>query len=258
MLYYEKERCVHMIIDLGIIKFLKDAPNSAYEILKIEFLYNSNKLEGSTFTKENLEKYLQQNIIEGSHKLDDVYETINSTQLFDFVVLTLGEPLSKRLILEFHRMLKDKTLDYERGFAGCWKKIPNMISGVDLKLAQPWEVDIKMDELISKWELSQKTFEDIIEFHAKFENIHPFQDGNGRIGRFIMLKQCLESEVDLILIDDHYSKEYKQALYLAQSKNDYHQLIDIFEQCQKLLDEKLSFLKETIEYMRNNDIGMNS
>lgn len=127
-----------------------------------------------------------------------------------------------------------------------------------MKLAQPWEVDIKMDELISQWNSSQKTFKDIIEFHAKFENIHPFQDGNGRIGRFIMLKQCLENDIDLILIDDHYSSEYKQALYLAQSNNDYQPLIDIFNQCQKLLDEKLSFLKETIEYMKEHDIGMNS
>ena len=243
-----------MIIGTKTIKFLKDTPNSAYETIKTEFLYHSNKLEGSTFTKENLEKYLQQNIIEGSHMIDDVYETINSTKLFDFVVETLNEPLSKRLVLEFHRMLKDKTLDFERGFAGCWKKIPNMISGIDLRLEQPWEVDIKMDELISKWESSQRTFKDIIEFHAQFENIHPFQDGNGRIGRFIMLKQCLENDVDLILIDDHYSKEYKQALYLAQSKNDYQLLLEIFEQCQKLLDKKLFFLKETIDYMKKYNI----
>lgn len=247
-----------MIISSDVIKFLKDTPNSAYESIKTEFLYHSNKLEGSTFTKENLEKYLQQNIIEGSHKTDDVYETINSTQLFDFVVLTLGEPLSKRLILEFHRMLKKNTLDYERGFAGCWKKIPNMISGVDLKLAQPWEVDLKIDELILNWEESKKDFDDIIKFHATFENIHPFQDGNGRIGRFIMLKQCIENDIDLILIDDHYSKEYKQALYLAQSKNNYNQLNDIFKQCQKLLDDKLSFLKETIDYIKKYDVELNT
>ncbi len=69
-----------------------------------------------------------------------------------------------------------------------------------------------------------------------------------------MLKQCLENDVDLILIDDHYSKEYKQALYLAQSKNDYQLLIEIFEQCQKLLDKKLFFLKETIDYMKKYNI----
>ena len=95
-----------MIISSQMIMYLKNTPNSAYESIKTEFLYHSNKLEGSTFTKENLEKYLQQNIIEGSHRIDDVYETINSVKLFDFVVETLNEPLSKRLILEFHRMLK--------------------------------------------------------------------------------------------------------------------------------------------------------
>ena len=193
-----------MIISSQMIMYLKNTPNSAYESIKTEFLYHSNKLEGSTFTKENLEKYLQQNIIEGSHRIDDVYETINSVKLFDFVVETLNEPLSKRLILEFHRMLKDKTLDHERGFAGCWKKIPNMISGVDLKLAQPWEVDIKIEELLLKWELSSKLLQDIVEFHARFENIHPFQDGNGRIGRFLMFKQCIENKVNLVLIDEAF------------------------------------------------------
>ena len=247
-----------MIISSQMIMYLKNTPNSAYESIKTEFLYHSNKLEGSTFTKENLEKYLQQNIIEGSHRIDDVYETINSVKLFDFVVETLNEHLSKRLILEFHRMLKDKTLDHERGFAGCWKKIPNMISGVDLKLAQPWEVDIKIEELLLKWELSSKSLQDIVEFHARFENIHPFQDGNGRIGRFLMFKQCIENKVNLVLIDDYYSKEYKEALYIAQSKKDMSELLKIFEKCQNLLDEKLSFLKETIEYMQKYDIGMDS
>lgn len=246
-----------MILTTEVLKFLKDTPNSAYESVKTEFLYHSNKLEGSTFTKENLEKYLQDNIIEGSHKIDDVYETINSTRLFDFVVDTLEEPLSERLMLEFHRMLKDKTLDYERGFAGCWKKIPNIISGVDLKLAQPWEVESKIEELLKQWEESNKTFEDIIKFHAQFENIHPYQDGNGRIGRFIMLKQCVENGEDLILIDDQYSAEYKKALYIAQSQKDYTMLRDIFKKCQSLLDQKLEFLKETIEYINQNQILMN-
>lgn len=246
-----------MILTTEVLKFLKDTPNSAYESVKTEFLYHSNKLEGSTFTKENLEKYLQDNIIEGSHKIDDVYETINSTRLFDFVVDTLEEPLSKRLMLEFHRMLKDKTLDFERGFAGCWKKIPNMISGVDLKLAQPWDVESKIEELLKQWEDSNKAFEDIIKFHAQFENIHPYQDGNGRIGRFIMLKQCVENGVDLILIDDQYSMEYKKALYIAQSQKDYAMLSDIFIKCQSLLEQKLEFLKETIEYLNQNPIKIN-
>ncbi|MEG0094267.1 MAG: hypothetical protein RR673_09245, partial [Erysipelotrichaceae bacterium] len=75
-----------MILNSTELIFLKNTPNSAYDSVKTEFLYHSNKLEGSTFTRENLEKYLLENIVEGSHEIDDVYETINSTKLFDFVV----------------------------------------------------------------------------------------------------------------------------------------------------------------------------
>lgn len=101
---------------------------------------------------------------------------------------------------------------------GSWKKIPNLISSVDLKLVQPWELDTRIEELFLQWEASSKSLHNIAEFHAKFENILPFQDGNGRFGRFLMLKQCVENDIDLILIDDHYSKEYKGALYNAQIK----------------------------------------
>ena len=246
-----------MIIDAKTIQFLKDTPNSAYQSVKTEFLYHSNKLEGSTFSKENLEKYLNEQIIEGSHKIDDVLETTNSTDLFDYVVETLGEPLSRRLILDLHRMLKDRTLDHERGFAGCWKKIPNQISGVDLKLAEPWEVEGRMEELIQEWNDSQKDFDAIVKFHARFENIHPFQDGNGRIGRFLILKQCIENGVDLIMIDDVYSKEYKSALYEAQKNQNFDELKEIFVNCQKRLDEKLDFLKQTLDYIQKYEVDMN-
>ena len=247
-----------MIIDVKTIRLLKDVPNSAYQSVKTEFLYHSNKLEGSTFTKENLEKYLNEHLIEGSHNIDDVIETTNSTDLFDFVIDTLNEPITKRLILEFHRMLKDRTLDYKRGFSGCWKKIPNQISGVDLKLAQPWEVEYRIEDLINSWEQSNKDFEAVLRFHATFENIHPFQDGNGRIGRFLMLKQCIENEIDLIMIDDAYSKEYKQALYQAQKNDDFSELEHIFRLCQERLNDKLKFLQETLDYLKNNDIKINT
>lgn len=247
-----------MIINSNILKLLKDAPNSAYESIKTEFLYHSNKMEGSTFTKENLEKYLQENVIEGTHKVDDIYETINSTKLFDFVVDTLNEPITKRLLHEYHRMLKDNTLDHERGWAGSWKKIPNIITGTNLKLAEPWEVESRIENLLLEWNSSKKGFEDILKFHVNFEHIHPYQDGNGRVGRFIMLKQCIENGIDLILIDDHFSDEYKQALNKAQTQNDYTDLSRIVQSCQNLLAEKLSFLKETLDYLESNDNQINT
>lgn len=241
-----------MIITVNELKQLKEIPNSGYDHVKVEFLFHSNKLEGSTFTKENLELYLKEKKIEGSHQVDDVYETINSMKLFDFVVDTLGEPLTEKLLLEFHRLLKKNTLDAERGLVGVWKKIPNMILGVtgNLELAQPFEVPFRMESLLSDWNEGKKDFEAIMKFHVAFEKIHPFQDGNGRVGRFIILKQCLENSVDLISLDEQYSVAYKQGLFLAQTENDFSGLREVFQNAQTLLDEKLAFLPNTLAYLK--------
>lgn len=242
-----KRRCLEMRLTSNQIIEIKKYPNSIYDELKKEFLYHSNKIEGSTFTRENLDIYLKRQIIEGSHKLDDVFETINSLNLFDFVVDTLGEKLSKKLILEFHSILKKNSLDQERGFAGCWKKIPNMISGSPVVLAQPWEVDIKIDELISSWELSDKDFKSIVKFHSEFEMIHPFQDGNGRVGRFIMLKQCIESHIDLIAIDEEYNVDYKKGLTESKVNGNFELLEEVLGKCQNFLEEKNEMLVNTLK-----------
>lgn len=233
------------------ISEIKRYPNSIYDELKKEFLYHSNKIEGSTFTRENLDAYLKNQMIEGSHKIDDIFETINSLNLFDFVVDTLGEKLTKNLILEFHSILKKNSLDEERGFAGCFKKIPNMISGSPVTLAQPWEVDIRMDELLSFWESSKKDFNDIVKFHSKFELIHPFQDGNGRVGRFIMLKQCIESNIDLIAIDEKYNSEYKKALEESQINENFEGLEVVLSKCQNFLEEKNEMLINTLKCLED-------
>lgn len=236
-----------MKISIGQIQEIKKYPNSIYNVIKKEFLYHSNKIEGSTFTRENLEKYLDRRIVEGSHKLDDVYETINSVELFDFVVDTLKEPITKNLIQEFHRMLKRNTLDYERGFSGVWKKIPNYITGTKVEVVQPWEVDIKMDELIEWWNSSEKDFKAVIKFHALFELIHPFQDGNGRVGRFIMLKQSLENNLELMPIDEKYNDEYKKYLEMAQLTKEYSGLEEVFIKCQEFLEDKKQDLANTLK-----------
>ncbi|MGL5381843.1 Fic family protein [Clostridium sp.] len=230
---------------------IKKYPNSIYNELKKEFVYHSNKIEGSTFTRENLDVYLRSQIIEGSHKIDDVFETINSLNLFDFVVDTLDEKLSKNLILELHSILKKNSLDKDKGFAGCWKKIPNMISGSPVVLAQPWEVDMKMDELLNWWDESEKDFIAIVRFHSEFERIHPFQDGNGRVGRFIMLKQCIESNIDLVAIDEKYNSEYKKALTESQVNNNFKPLEEVLAKCQNFLEQKNELLVKTLECLDN-------
>lgn len=195
------------------IKYLKNVPNSAYYDLKYKFNYHSNKIEGSTFTLENILSLMEYNTVEGKHSFDDVMETKNSLELFDFVVDTLGERLSKTLLFEYHSILKKGTRDDDHGFRGCYKKIPNMILGTERKVAQPYEVEGLINNLIEwYYSLDNITLKEIAEFHLKFESIHPFHDGNGRIGRFITLKQCIESNIYPFLINSDDVNNYRIAI----------------------------------------------
>ncbi len=233
-----------MKISINVMQKLSKIKNSVYEDIKIEYLYHSNKLEGSTFNIEQLNILLEENMVVGEHSINDVQETINSLELFDFVIETLNEKLTDRLLREYHSILKKNTSDENYGLVGVYKKIPNKLRSVDIELAQPYEVAELIEELLDK---KIETLKDIADFHQKFEHIHPFQDGNGRIGRFIILRQCLENNIDLIAIDDEYNKEYREALYNAQTSGSLEQLVQVFEKCQKRLDEKLQSYTSTIE-----------
>lgn len=233
-----------MRISKDTMKLLLEINNAIYDDIKLEFLYHSNKLEGSTFNLEQLNILLDEDKIIGEHSVDDVQETINSLKLFDFVIKTIDEQLTPRLLKEYHSLLKTSTIDSERGFAGVYKKIPNKLRGIDIETAQPYEVEEKIDKLL---EMKVNTIEDIANFHQRFEHIHPFQDGNGRIGRYLILRQCIKSNIDLIAIDDEYNKEYKQALYIAQKDNNISLLVEILKKCQTRLDKKLSKYQKGIE-----------
>lgn len=237
-----------MKINSKKMKYLSKITNSIYEDLKIEFLYHSNHLEGSTFSKDELEKLLTEKKVEGSHSLDDIIETKNSLEVFDQVINDSGEKLDKFMLFNWHKLLKKGTVDDEIHNIGMWKKYENKLRGVDLKLALPVEVENLMFNLLSDYnELETVTLKDIADFHYKFEKIHPFQDGNGRIGRFIILKQCLEWNIDLIAIDDKYDDEYRNALYKAQKTGDSEDLVTVFKKCQNRLDEKLEKYKNLLE-----------
>lgn len=243
-----------MKINSKKMKYLSKITNSIYEDLKIEFLYHSNHLEGSTFSKDELEKLLTEKKVEGSHSLDDIIETKNSLEVFDQVINDSGEKLDKFMLFNWHKLLKKGTVDDEIHNIGMWKKYENKLRGLDLKLALPVEVDNLMFNLLSDYnELETVTLKDIADFHYKFEKIHPFQDGNGRIGRFIILKQCLEWNIDLITIDDKYDDEYRNALYKAQKTGDSEDLVTVFKKCQNRLDEKLEKYKSLLDQV---DIDM--
>lgn len=233
------------------IKKLSAIKNSFYDDLKIEFLYHSNLLEGSTFSKENIEKLLVDKKIEGEHYLDDIIETRNSLNVFDKVINDSDKELDKFMLFNWQRELKRDSVDEEIHNTGCWKKYENRLRNVDLKLAYPNEVDSLMFNLLMDWkETKNKTIEDIAKFHYQFEMIHPFQDGNGRIGRFIILKQCLETNIDLIAIDNEYSDEYKENLYKAQKTGDISGLVYVFKKCQQRLDKKMKDYINTITLVK--------
>ena len=237
-----------MKINSKKMKYLSKITNSIYKEFKIDFLYHSNHLEGSTFSKDELEKLLTEKKVEGSHSLDDIIETKNSLEVFDQVINDSSELLDKFMLFNWHKLLKKGTVDDEIHNIGMWKKYENKLRGVDLKLALPVEVDNLMFNLLADYnELETVTLKDIADFHYKFEKIHPFQDGNGRIGRFIILKQCLEWNIDLIAIDDKYDDEYRDALYKAQKTGDSEDLVTVFKKCQNRLDEKLEKYKSLLE-----------
>lgn len=238
----------NMIVRNKEVIKLSKIRNSFYEDLKIEFLYHSNHIEGSTFSKENLAKLLYEKKVQGTHFYDDVIETRNSLDVFDKVIESIDEELNKFLLFDWHRTLKKGTVDEEIQNTGRWKLYENRLKNVDLKVALPHAVDSMMFNLVMNWnETENKTLMDVAQFHAEFELIHPFQDGNGRIGRFIILKQCINSGIDLIAIDKMYEAEYKEALYHAQVSKDYEPLANVFKKCQDRLDEKMLPYKNLIE-----------
>ena len=240
-----------MKISIKAIQKLSKIKNSVYDDIKIEYLYHSNKLEGSTFSKENLIDLLEQKQVNGEHFLDDVIETKNSLELFDKVVNTLEEPLDKHLLWEWHIILKKGTVDDEIKNIGRWKMYENKLSKTDLKLCEPHLVESSMFNLFENWKESNKDINSIAEFHEKFEHIHPFQDGIGRIWWFIILRQCIKNGIDLIAIDDAYNKDYRTALYKAQSTGEIKDLVEVFKKCQKRLDEKLINDISTIRQVSN-------
>lgn len=241
-----------MKINAKEIKLISSIKNSLYDDLKIEFLYHSNHLEGSTFTKENIEQLLFEKKVSGVHYLDDVIETRNSLNVFDMVINDYGKQLDKFMLFAWQKELKKDSVDEDINNTGCFKKYENRLRSVDLKLASPALVDSLMFNLLADFnEILNPTIEDIASFHYRFELIHPFQDGNGRIGRFIILKQCIDNNIDLIAIDNMYKDEYKNALYKAQKYDDISDLVDVFKKSQNRLDEKLASYNDMLKTIKN-------
>ena len=187
-----------------------------YHKTQIDLTYNSNHMEGSRLTYDQTRYIFETNTIGvGSEVLnvDDVIETANHFRCVDMVIDHAKAALTEKFIKELHLTLKSGTSDSRKDWfaVGDYKKLPNEVGGKDTAL--PEEVADKMKALLAAYHTKkEKTLEDILDFHVKFERIHPFQDGNGRVGRLIMFKECLKYKIVPFIIEDNLKMFYYRGL----------------------------------------------
>lgn len=187
-----------------------------YHKTQIDLTYNSNHMEGSRLTHDQTRFIFETNTI-GIEKevlnVDDVIETANHFRCIDMIIDRAKLSLTEKIIKELHLILKNGTSDSRKDWfaVGNYKKLPNEVGGMETAL--PEEVANKMKKLLSEYNnKEEKNFEDILDFHVKFERIHPFQDGNGRVGRLIMFKECLKYNIVPFIIEDNLKMFYYRGL----------------------------------------------
>ena len=191
-------------------------PGGIYHKTQIDLTYNSNHIEGSRLTHDQTRYIFETNTIGVENEVlnvDDVIETVNHFRCIDMIIENAKTALTEKFIKELHLILKNGTSDSRKDWfaVGDYKKFPNEVGGMGTTL--PKEVADKMKELLAEYNTEEeKTFEDILDFHVKFERIHPFQDGNGRVGRLIMFKECLKYNIVPFIIDDDLKMFYYRGL----------------------------------------------
>lgn len=187
-----------------------------YHKTQIDLTYNSNHMEGSRLTYDQTRYIFETNTISVKNEtlnVDDVIETANHFRCIDMIIDNAKSALSEKFIKELHLILKSGTSDsrLEWFSVGDYKKRPNEAGG--MPTAMPEEAADKMKALLTEYNgKEEKTFEDVLDFHVKFERIHPFQDGNGRVGRLIMFKECLKYNIVPFIIEDNLKMFYYRGL----------------------------------------------
>ena len=214
-----------------------------YHQTQVKLTYNSNHIEGSKLTEDQTRFIFETKTlgdIGTNIPLDDVIETNNHFRCIDYVIDNANEQLSEELILTLQLYLKEGTEHSKQFGAGKYKTMPNVVGGNDT--TSPEDVSKEMKDLLT-WYNKIKTplFEDIVEFHYRFERIHPFQDGNGRIGRLIAFKECLKNNIVPFYIDDKFKFEYYRGL--KEWKNEKGYLLDTCRFGQDLYKELLNYFK---------------
>ena len=210
------------ISKINILEVLREQKNmklkgNLYHNTQITFAYNTNHIEGSKLTEDQTRYIYETNTLltekDSIIDLDDVLETTNHFKLVDYMLEIADKKLTEKIIKEFHKILKEGTSDSRKDWfvVGDYKELPNEVGG--MQTALPEEVPDRIEELLAEYNAKEeKTFEDILDFHVKFERIHPFQDGNGRVGRLIMFKECLKYNIVPFIIEDNLKMFYYRGL----------------------------------------------
>lgn len=195
-----------------------------YHQTQTKLAYNTNRIEGSKLSEEQTRYIYETNTIflkddETTVNVDDIVETVNHFSCFDYMLDIAGEPLSEEHIKKFHFLLKINTSDVKKSWfrIGDYKLRPNMVGGIET--SSPTDVASDMEKLVATYRNKQKVnVYDIIDFHYRLEQIHPFQDGNGRVGRLIIFKECLANNIVPFIIEDDHKFFYYRGLA------EYHQV----------------------------------
>ena len=196
-----------------------------YHRTQIDLTYNSNHIEGSKLTHEQTRYIFETNTIgitDESVNVDDIVETSNHFRCIDYIIDHASDKLTESTIKELHKILKIGTSDSRKSWfnVGEYKRLPNEVGGIETTL--PEEVHTQIKSLLKTYNaIKNKTLEDIIDFHCKFERIHPFQDGNGRVGRLIMFKECLANNIVPFIITDELKLFYYRGLSNWGKTNEY-------------------------------------
>ena len=223
------EELYRSISDNLLLQTLRDEksirmPGGLYHELQVRMTYNSNHIEGSKLSEDQTRLIFETNTVDVGEGIpvDDIIETVNHFRAIDYVIDHAEEPLTEDIIKELHRILKQSTKDSTlSGFAvGDYKKRANVVGGRET--AKPKDVPARMKALLSDYEsLDAVSIENVIEFHYNFERIHPFQDGNGRVGRLIALKECLRHSIVPFIIEDSKKMFYYRGLSEWESERGY-------------------------------------
>ena len=203
---------------LALLQREKNASLSGgiYHKVQIELTYNSNHIEGSRLTHDQTRYIFETNTIgaiNDSVNVDDIVETSNHFRCIDLVIENAARMLTEGFIKELHFILKNGTSDSCKSWfvVGDYKKLPNEVGGRDT--TPPEDVPAEMRALLADYNAhKEKTFEEILDFHYRFERIHPFQDGNGRVGRLILFKECLRNHIVPFIIDEQLKMFYYRGL----------------------------------------------